>query len=66
MGEEGTAGVPQATAEQDQGTAQPGAAEPVVGQPAVEGDATGKRPDTAEPEKDETQETPAVAGQRPC
>ena len=27
-------------------TAQPGTVEPVVGQPTVEGDATGERPDT--------------------
>ena len=59
-------GAPQATAGQNQGTAQPGAAGPVVGQPTVEGYATGKHPDTAEQENDETQETSAVAGQRPC
>ena len=39
-------GAPQPTAEQEKVTAQPGTVEPVVGQPTVEGDATGERPDT--------------------
>ena len=49
-------GVLHATAEENQAAEQTGTAEPVVGEPTV---------DAAEPENDETLETPAVAGQGP-